>query len=254
MNENIKNLIHRKSLAMQTDAFIQSDPLSIPKNFSKKQDIEITALWIAVLSWGNRKSIINSGHKLLELMQGAPHDFMLNHTEKDKRAFLQFKHRTFQPVDALYFLDFFQWYYRNNNSLETAFFPQKRYPKDNTKEALESFHELFFSLGHAPQRTRKHIATPARKSSCKRLNMFLRWMVRRKGVDFGLWRRASPAQLIVPLDVHVHRTALKIGLMQRKIADWQAAEELTAVLKKWRPRDPIFYDYGLFALGNEGEF
>lgn len=236
---------------MQTDAFIQSDPLSIPKNFKKKQDIEITALWIAVLSWGNRKSIINSGQKLLGLLQWEPHDFILHHTESDKKAFLAFKHRTFQPLDALYFLDFFQWYYSKHESLETAFFPQKRFPGRNTKKALEDFHKLFFSLDHAPQRTRKHIATPERKSSCKRLNMFLRWMVRRKGVDFGLWRRASPAQLVVPLDVHVHRTALKMGLMERKIPDWRAAEELTAVLKSWRPRDPVFYDYGLFALGNE---
>lgn len=253
MNENIRKLIHRKSLDMQTDAFIQSDPLSIPKNFKKKQDIEITALWIAVLSWGNRKSIINSGRRLLDLMQREPYDFILHHTEKDKGAFLEFKHRTFQPIDALYFLDFFQWYYGNHESLETAFFPQKKYPKANTKEALERFHEIFFSLEHAPRRTRKHIATPARKSSCKRLNMFLRWMVRRKGVDFGLWQRASPAQLVVPLDIHVHRTALKLGLMKRKIADWQAAEELTTQLIKWRPRDPTFYDYGLFALGNEGQ-
>jgi uncharacterized protein (TIGR02757 family) len=252
MNE-IKQLLEQKSEEYQNPAFIQSDPLSIPKKFENQNDIEITALWIAVLSWGNRKSIINSGEKLIRLMHYAPYDFILNHTEKDKESFLNFKHRTFQPLDALYFLDFLQWFYRRNQSLEDAFFQTDSFESPNVKPALEYFHDFFFQLPHAPERTKKHIATPKRNSSCKRLNMFLRWMIRspKNQVDFGLWKKANASQLIIPLDVHVHRTALKLGLIERKNADWKAAEKLTQVLKNWRPEDPVFFDYGLFGLGLE---
>jgi uncharacterized protein (TIGR02757 family) len=232
-------------------AFIEQDPISIPHRFSKLQDIEITGFWVAMLAWGQRVTIINKANELIERMDGAPYDFIMHHREEDRRPFLDFKHRTFQPTDTLYFLEFFQQYYRQHDSLEDAF---TRFLPDgapDTEPALAGFHELFFSLPAAPRRTRKHVATPERKSTCKRLNMFLRWMVRRddRGVDFGLWRRISPAQLLMPLDVHVDRVARRYGLLQRKQTDWKSVLELTDALRRYDPQDPVKYDFALFGLG-----
>ncbi len=231
--------------------FIKDDPIGIPHRFSKLQDIEIMGFWVAMLAWGQRKSIINSALRLVDLMDGAPHDFMLNHQETDRKRFLDFKHRTFQATDTLYFLEFFQQYYQKNNSLETAF-SQWLSPNDlTTEKALIGFHNQFFSLENAPQRTRKHIATPERKSTCKRLNMFLRWMVRNdeKGVDFGIWGQIQPSQLLIPLDVHVERYARHFGLIQRPKTDWLTVLELTENLRRFDSNDPVKYDFALFGLG-----
>ncbi len=230
--------------------FIADDPISIPHRFSKLQDIEIIGLWTATLAWGQRKTIINSADTLIRLMDGAPHDFVIHHTESDRKKLLGFKHRTFQATDTLYFLEFFQHYYRQHNSLEDAF--TRFIPAGATVEpALVGFHELFFSLPDAPERTRKHIPTPTRKSTCKRLNMFLRWMIRKdnNGVDFGLWKRIRANQLLMPLDVHVDRVARKYGLLQRQQTDWQAVLELTDTLRRFDPDDPVKYDFALFGLG-----
>ncbi len=184
-------------------------------------------------------------------MDGAPYDFILHHEEKDRARFSQFKHRTFQYLDTLYFLSFFQWYYRRHNSLEDAFARFITPEDEHVEKALTGFHDLFFSLPDAPSRTRKHIATPARGSTCKRLNMFLRWMVRRDhcGVDFGVWQRIQPRQLLIPLDVHVDRVARRFGLLERKQTDWPAVLELTSRLRNFDPNDPAKYDFALFGLG-----
>ena len=232
-------------------AFIEDDPISLPHLFSKKQDVEIIGFWVAMLAWGQRKTIINKGKELIELMGDAPHDFIVNHSEEERKPFLEFKHRTFQATDTLYFLEFLQNFYKKNDSLETAFL-QKMQPDDlTTEKGLIGFHELFFSLPDAPNRTRKHIATPSRKSSCKRLNMFLRWMVRKddRGVDFGIWDNIQPSQLLIPLDVHVDRVARKLGLLKRKQTDWKAVLELTDALRKFDPSDPVKYDFALFGAG-----
>jgi len=232
--------------------FIPDDPISIPHRFNKLQDIEIIGFWTAVLAWGQRKTIINSANTLIQLMDGAPYDFILNHAESDRKRFLDFKHRTFQATDTLYFLEFFQNYYRQHDSLEDAFARFAGPSVINTVEnTLLGFHEFFFSLPDAPDRTRKHIPTPVRKSTCKRLNMFLRWMVRKdgKGVDFGLWNRIKSSQLLIPLDVHVDRIARKYRLLNRKQTDWLAVLELTEILRKFDPEDPVKYDFALFGLG-----
>jgi uncharacterized protein (TIGR02757 family) len=231
--------------------FIEHDPIGIPHRFDKLQDIEIMGFWVSILAWGQRKSIINSALRLTELMDNAPHDFILNHQERDRKYFLDFKHRTFQTIDTLYFLEFFQQYYQQNESLETAF-AQWISPSDiHVEKALIGFHNQFFSLENAPQRTRKHIATPERKSTCKRLNMFLRWMVRDdgKGVDFGLWKNIKPAQLLMPLDVHVERHARHFGLIKREKTDWLTVLELTENLRQFDSEDPVKYDFALFGLG-----
>lgn len=232
-------------------AFIENDPISIPHQFSRLQDIEIMGFWAAMLAWGQRKTIIQKARELVQLMDGAPYDFVVNHSENDRRRFESFKHRTFQYTDTLYFLEFFQNYYSQNYSLESAFSRHLHSDDINVEKALAGFHQLFFSLPEAPDRTRKHIATPERGSTCKRLNMFLRWMVRRDttGVDFGLWQNILPNQLLMPLDVHVDRIARQLGLIQRPQTDWQTVLELTEQLKNFDSKDPVKYDFALFGLG-----
>lgn len=238
--------------------FLDTDPIRIPHQFTKLQDIEIMGFWTAVLAWGQRVTIINKANELAKLMDGAPHDFVVNHKPKDRKPFLDFKHRTFQATDTIYFLEFLQKYYQKNESLETAFSQHIKNGDETIENGLIGFHNLFFSLPDAPHRTRKHIATPARKSTCKRLNMFLRWMVRqdKKGVDFGVWKNIKPSQLLMPLDVHVDRVARRFKLITRKQTDWQTVLELTSNLKKYDPDDPVKYDFALFGIGvlekNEG--
>ncbi|REA61705.1 TIGR02757 family protein [Dyadobacter luteus] len=234
--------------------FIPHDPISIPHRFSKKQDVEIMGFWASVLAWGQRKTIINKCLELAVMMDNAPHDFMLNYEDSDLKPFLNFKHRTFNATDTLYFLDFFKNYYSKHDSLEFAF--SNFVSKDDVtiENGLIGFNTLFRNSENFPARTGKHIANPLRKSSCKRLNMFLRWMVRKddKGVDFGIWNHISPAQLVCPCDVHVDRVARLLGLIKRPVTDWQTAVELTASLRTLDPKDPAKYDFALFGLGIEG--
>jgi uncharacterized protein (TIGR02757 family) len=230
--------------------FIVHDPISIPHQFVKKQDIEIAGFFAATLAWGQRVTIINNCKRLMQWMDNAPHDFILHHTDKDLVPFTQFVHRTFNATDTLYFIHFLKHYYAQHASLELAF-SQHLKPKDATIEkALIGFHQTFFDDPLAPQRTRKHVATPLRKSACKRLCMYLRWMVRAddKQVDFGLWKIIKPSQLVCPIDVHVERVARMYGLITRKPCDWQTALELTANLKKMDASDPAKYDFALFGL------
>ncbi|MEM8909850.1 MAG: TIGR02757 family protein, partial [Bacteroidota bacterium] len=229
----------------------EKDPISVPHQFQRLQDIEIIGFWVAMLSWGQRTTIINKANELVRLMGGQPYDFILHHRETDRRAFLDFKHRTFQATDTLYFLEFFQQYYRNHSSLEEVFANHLQGEEETVEKALIGFHRTFFALPDSPRRTQKHIATPARNSSCKRLNMFLRWMVRQddKGVDFGLWKRIRPAQLLMPLDVHVDRIARRFALLQRKQRDWKAVLELTQNLRAYDADDPVKYDFALFGIG-----
>ena len=235
--------------------FIEEDPISIPHRFSRREDIEIAGFWVAMLAWGRRRTIIDKATELLDRMDNRPYEFITQHEESDRKAFLDFKHRTFQPTDALYFLEFLQQHFRQHDSLETAFSGGKPIGEADTGRALQRFHRHFFSFPHAPQRTRKHVATPERGSSCKRLNMFLRWMVRRdeRGVDFGLWDQIQPSQLLMPLDVHVGRVARRLGLLKRKASDWKATLELSEAARRLDPEDPTRYDFALFGLGVLGD-
>lgn len=255
LHENLYELLEASVNQYNCPSFIESDPISVPHRFTLKQDREIMGFWAAVLAWGQRKTIINKSNELVELMDGAPYDFIRNHQEEDRRHFLNFKHRTFQATDTLYFLEFFQWYYQQHDSLEDAFARHLSPTALNTEAALAGFHELFFSLPDAPGRTRKHIPTPLRGSTCKRLNMFLRWMVRKddKGVDFGIWDKISTEQLLIPLDVHVERVARRLGLLTREKADWRAVLELSETLRSFDKNDPVKYDFALFGMGVIGD-
>ena len=252
--KDIKNWLNAAADQYNQPEFIKEDPISVPHGFTLLQDVEIIGFWAAMLAWGQRTTIINSANKLVSLMDGAPYDFILNHEEKERERFLDFKHRTFQATDTLYFLTFFQDYYQKNTSLEAAF-ANHLHPDDATTEnALIGFHRQFFDHPWAPDRTRKHIATPERNSTCKRLNMFLRWMVRsdNRGVDFGLWKKIKPAQLLIPLDVHVERVARQYSLIERKQTDWKTVLELTERLREIDPVDPVRYDFALFGLSKYG--
>ncbi len=231
--------------------FIAADPICIPHQFSKKQDIEIAGFFAAIFAWGNRTTIIQKCNELMMRMDNAPHEFCMQHQSGDLKRLLGFKHRTFTDTDLLYFVSFFHFHYRQHDSLETAFTQWMQPNDENIENALNGFYTYFFSLPDVPSRTLKHIACPAKKSACKRINMYLRWMVRKDkhGVDFGLWKGIQPSQLVIPLDVHVARVARHFNLIQRRPTDWQTAVELTQLMKSIDPKDPAKFDYALFALG-----
>lgn len=253
--EQLKDFLDSKYEKFNNPDFIPHDPICIPHQFSKKQDIEIMGFWAAILAWGQRKTIISKCNELIHLMDGSPHEFVLHHSEDELKPFLKFKHRTFNDLDTLYFLSFFKHFYQKHDSLEEAFLVLDSKEKTNTEAHLTQFHEQFFSLPDAPDRTRKHVSTPERKSACKRINMFLRWMVRKddKGVDFGIWNKISPSQLVCPCDVHVDRVARSFGLITRAQTDWQTAIELTENLKQFDQNDPVKYDFALFGIGIENK-
>ena len=253
---NLHNFLDAKVIQYNQPGFIANDPICIPHMFSKKQDIEIMGFWSSMLAWGQRITIINKCKELINLMDGAPHDFIMNHQDVDLKRFLNFKHRTFNATDTLYFIHFFKHHYSNFNSLEDAFLPFDFEQQENIEKHLNHFRAYFFSLPDFPQRTIKHVSSPLQKSTCKRLNMFLRWMVRQdeNGVDFGIWNKIKPSQLICPCDLHVDRVARKLNLITRKQTDWQTALELTKNLKKLDDNDPTKYDFALFGLGIEEKF
>ena len=245
--EEIAGLLKAKTDQYNRPGFIKDDPVSVPHQFSKKQDIEIAGFFAAIFAWGNRKTIIAKSNELMELMDFSPYSFCLNHDLEGLKRLLGFKHRTYNATDLLYFINFFKFHYSRHKSLEIAFTQHG----NTVEEMLSGFHHYFFSLEDVPARTRKHIATPEKGSTCKRLNMFLRWMVRKddKGVDFGIWKNISPAQLICPIDLHVARVARQLGILKRKQTDWLAALELTDYLRTLDKQDPVKYDFALFGSG-----
>jgi uncharacterized protein (TIGR02757 family) len=255
--KNLKEFLDVKVAQYNQPSFIPNDPVAIPHSFSKAEDIEISGLFAAVLAWGQRKTILNKCRELMTRLDNSPHDFILNHSEEDLKNLLGFKHRTFNDTDLLYFVEVLKWVYTKYASLEAIFINEGRLATEkNIAAGLVNFHNIFFSLPNAPSRTRKHIATPARNSACKRLAMYLRWMVRPAdgGVDFGLWQNISPAQLICPCDVHVDRVGRELGLIERKQTDWKTALQLTEALRAFDSEDPVKYDYALFGLGVEEAF
>lgn len=246
--------LNKKQRDYESPSFIAGDPISVPHQYVKKQDIEIAGFFAATLAWGQRTTIIRSTEAILNAMDNDPYSFLLHHRETDLKRFLFLKHRTFNATDLLYFIERLSTHYRVFDSLEHAFTP----PGINTPsmyERLTYFHDWFF-VGDYPERTRKHVATPERASACKRLNMYLRWMVRSNahGVDFGLWRSISTAELICPIDVHVARVAYRLHLIPENKANWKMALALTEVLRGFDAQDPVKYDYALFALGAEERF
>ena len=251
-DKEIKRFLDKKADEYNQPSFIHNDPVSIPHLFTKKQDIEIAGFFAAIFAWGNRTTIINKSKELMQLMDNTPYRFCMDAGINSLKRLKSFKHRTFNTDDLYYFIDFFRLHYANHDSLETAFFPRKGM---TVEEGLNHFKNYIFSFEHL-KRTEKHISSPIQKSTCKRLNMYLRWMVRKDtmGVDFGIWNKITPAQLICPLDVHVARAARKMRLLHRKQNDWQAATELTEYLRTLDQKDPVKYDFALFSLGIDEKY
>ncbi len=245
---SLKEFFDQKVEQYSRKSFIPADPISIPHTFSLQQDIEIAAFFAAIFAWGNRTTIINKSRELMQLMEMQPHDFCLNASAKELKNLEDFKHRTFTSDDLFYFIHFFRHHYTQHNSLEDGFKRGMNKDDKNIEHGLNAFREYFLSFEHL-KRTEKHVASPRQHSACKRINMFLRWMVREDEVDFGLWKNISPSQLVCPLDLHVSRVAKKFGLITRPQADWQSALELTENLKRMDPDDPVKYDFALFGLG-----
>jgi uncharacterized protein (TIGR02757 family) len=263
---DLRRFLDQRADQFNHQSFIHLDPVSIPHRFTRRADQEIAGFFAATFAWGNRTTIIAKSLELMERMDHAPHDFILHHSEQDLKHLLGFRHRTFNDTDLLYFVHFFHLHFSGTHpgkptgmdsaSLESAFCQWMEPGDRDTGRALTGFHRYFTNTGDMPGRTGKHVATPARKSTCKRLNMFLRWMVRLddKGVDFGIWKKIRPAQLVCPVDLHVARVARRFGLLQRTQTDWQAAIELTEALRRYDPQDPVKYDFALFGLGIDEKY
>jgi uncharacterized protein (TIGR02757 family) len=252
---DLRQFLDKKVDEFNQPSFIKEDPISIPHLFAGKQDIEISGFFAAIFSWGNRTTIIQKTNELMQRMNMAPHEFCINYGKKDFKRLKGFKHRTFCEEDLAYFVEFFHHHYIKWNSLEPAFCKRLGGDDANTENSLNGFKKYFFSLEHL-RRTEKHVSSPSQKSTCKRMNMFLRWMVRKdtKGVDFGIWEKISPSQLICPIDLHVARVARRLGLLKRRQTDWLSAIELTENLKKLDANDPVKYDFALFSLGAQEKF
>jgi uncharacterized protein (TIGR02757 family) len=245
----LKSFLDEKYDQFNVSAFIDDDPVSIPHRYTSKSDIEIAAFLTATISWGNRKSIIKSASRMMELMSDAPHDFVMNHTARDLKSLKGFVHRTFNADDLADFVRALKSLYEEHTSME-HYFAEAIAMQGNTAPAISTFKQRFFSAPHAA-RSEKHVSDPMSGSSAKRINMFLRWMVRadKNAVDFGIWKNIAPAHLSIPLDVHSGNVARQLGMLTRKQNDARAVEELDSVLRKLDPADPVKYDYALFGLG-----
>jgi len=247
-SEELKDFLEAKVLAYNNPSFIESDPIQIPHKFTLKEDIEISGFLTATIAWGKRQMIINNANKIMNLMGNSPFDFVMSHEPSDLTKIKGSLHRTFNAVDFMCFIKSLKNIYKNHNGLESVF--AKNANSNSLQPAIHEFKKIFFEVEH-PGRTQKHVSDPLKNSAAKRINMYLRWMVRNdnKGVDFGIWKSISPSQLSCPLDVHSGNVARKLGLLKRKQNDAKALFELDTELKKMDAIDPVKYDFALFGLG-----
>lgn len=248
LDQKIKLLLDEKADFYNKSWFIEQDPVSIPHLFTRKEDCEISGFLTATLSWGQRAMILKKSRWLMERMDMQPYAFVTSAGDRELQQLSLFVYRTFNGIDCQYFVSALREIYLHHGGLETVF--TNAFVKEKSVfQALLAFRTLFLSFSPM-DRTGKHVANVMKGSSAKRLNMFLRWMVRTDGiVDLGLWRQMNAAQLMIPLDVHVGRVARQLGLLNRSQDDWKAVEELTLRLRSFRPEDPSYYDYALFGMG-----
>ncbi|GAA4302964.1 TIGR02757 family protein [Aestuariibaculum suncheonense] len=247
-SSELKEFLDAKVEQYNSPKFIESDPIQIPHLFAKKEDIEIAAFLTSTIAWGNRKSIITNANKLMDMLGHSPYDFVMNHSKTDLEQLEHFVHRTFNGDDAIQFIKCLKHIYTKHHGLEALF--SKHAKPDSVQQSISEFKKTFFEIDHL-QRTQKHVSDPLKNSAAKRINMYLRWMVRpnNTGVDLGIWKGITPAQLSCPLDVHSGNVARKLGLLNRKQNDGKALFELDTALRKLDPTDPVKYDFALFGLG-----
>ena len=246
--QELKEFLDTKVEEYNNPKFIESDPIQIPHQFSLKEDVEISGFLTATIAWGNRKSIIKNAKRLMNLLDNSPYDFVMNHSESDLEKLQPFVHRTFNGNDCIQFIKSLNHIYNNYNGLESVF--EKHAEKKSLQKSISQFKTAFFEIEHL-SRTQKHVSNPLKNSAAKRINMFLRWMVRNDnaGVDFGIWKSIKPNQLSCPLDVHSGNVARKLGLLKRKQNDAKALLELDTSLRRLDTTDPVKYDFALFGLG-----
>lgn len=250
--DELRNFLNEKSALYESGWFVDEDPIQIPHQFTRKEDIEIAGFLTATITWGKRSMVIASAQRMMERMDMSPYRFIMDASEKEIGLFSDVVYRTFNGTDARYFLKALSFLYRDHGGLHKVF--SKGYEENGVEGGLRRLRSVFMSFD-APERTGKHFADVTKNASAKRLNMFLRWMVRPSSpVDFGLWTNIDPAGLLIPLDVHVGRVARALGLLERRQSDLKAVRELTENLKKLSPRDPVLYDYALFGLGHYENF
>lgn len=253
-SQELKEFLDEKYDKYNRIDFIESDPISIPHKFSKKEDIEIAGFLTSTIAWGQRVTIIKNANKLMELMENSPHDFILNVKEKELKRFDGFVHRTFNSTDVVFFIKSLKNIYTKHEGLEKVFCSKSVENSDTTAAltSISNFRNIFFSIPY-PLRSGKHVSNPSENSSAKRLCMYLRWMIRndKRKVDFGIWNNTDliSKHLMCPLDVHSGNVARKLGLLKRTQNDWKAVEELTNNLRKFDIKDPVKYDFALFGLG-----
>ncbi len=242
--EELKEYLDFKADQYENPNFIESDPIQLVHQFNNREDMEIIGFLVSTIAWGNRKMIIRSGEKLIDIMGSSPHDFIMNYKEKTQPAFV---HRTFNSNDLDFYFRALHAIYQNG-TLEKAFAVHPEI--EGIKGRIVNFRNEFIRTDHLP-RSEKHLSNPIKNSASKRLNMFLRWMVRspKKGVDLGIWKEIDPSELYIPLDVHTSTTARKLGLLTRKQDNWKALEEIMDTLKRFNPDDPAKYDFALFGVG-----
>ena len=244
----LKTFLDEKVILYNNPKFIESDPIQVPHQFSKKEDIEIAGFLTATIAWGNRKSIIKNAFRMMEMLDQSPYEFVMQHQASDLDALKPFVHRTFNSDDFIQFIKSLKHIYSEHHGLEAVFTQHAQ--KDSLQNSIHEFKKIFFEQPHL-ERTQKHVSDPLKNSAAKRINMYLRWMVRNDnaGVDFGIWNSLSPAQLSCPLDVHSGNVARKLGLLKRKQNDGKALAELDNNLRQLDPNDPVKYDFALFGLG-----
>ena len=267
-NEELRDFLETKYRQYNTSSFIEKDPISIPHKFKKKEDIEISGFLAATIAWGQRITAVRNANKIVELMDYQPYDFIKNHSIDDLKPFKKFVHRTFNGEDCIYFIRSLKNIYTKYDGLEAVICPQStvhspqikiKSQKSNNdlrlttydlRLSLINFYNLFFEVPAKP-RTTRHLSNPDKNSAAKRLNMYLRWMVRNdnNGVDFGIWKSIKPSQLYCPLDIHSGNVARSLGMLNRNANDWKSVEKLTGNLRKFDPLDPVKYDFALFGLG-----
>jgi len=244
----LKEFLDEKVELYNRPSFIEPDPISIPHRYSKKEDIEISGFLAATIAWGNRKMILRNANRMMELLDHSPYEFIMNSNHDEIEMIKKFVHRTFNSTDLIYFLKALQNIYMHKGGIETIF--RDHQTEDSLLPAIHEFHKIFFELSHE-KRTERHVSDPFKGSAAKKLNMYLRWMIRKdnKGVDFGLWKSISPSILSCPLDIHSGNVARKLGLLTRKQNDSKAVFELDTNLRKMDSEDPVKYDFALFGLG-----
>ncbi len=250
-HDALKDFLESKYNKFANPAFIENDPIQIPHSYSKKEDVEISGFIASTIAWGQRVSIIKNAKNFMSLMDNSPYDFIINHKPGDLKRFEKAVHRTFNGTDLAFFAESLQNIYLNHGGLEKIFCTDK----GDLFSGLVNFYKVFFSIPH-PQRTRRHVANVESGSAAKRLNMFLRWMVRddKRGVDFGIWKQIPTADLYIPLDLHSGRVARMLGMLNRNQNDWKSVCELTSVLREFDPKDPVKYDFALFGVGVNEDF